>query len=63
MENLDILLQATKNSAQIAGLSDVGEIKPGMKADLILVDGDPVAELSAMYVPPVQVWKNGIARK
>ena len=63
MENMDILLQATKNSAQIAGLSDVGEIKPGMKADLILVDGDPVAELSAMYVPPVQVWKNGIARK
>ena len=63
MDNMDILLQATKNSAQIAGLSDVGEIKPGMKADLILVDGDPVAELSAMYVPPVQVWKNGIARK
>lgn len=63
MENMDILLQATKNSAQIAGLSDVGEIKPGMKADLILVDGDPMAELSAMYVPPVQVWKNGIARK
>lgn len=63
MGNMDILLQATKNSAQIAGLSDVGEIKPGMKADLILVDGDPVAELTAMYVPPVQVWKNGIARK
>lgn len=63
MENLDILLQATRNSALIAGLPDVGEIKPGMKADLILVDGDPVAELSAMYVPPVQVWKNGIARK
>lgn len=41
----------------------MGEIKPGMKADLILVDGDPVVELSAMYVPPVQVWKNGIARK
>ena len=23
----------------------------------------PAADLSAMYVPPVQVWKNGIARK
>lgn len=63
MENLDILLQATKNSALIAGLPDVGEIKAGMKADLILVAGDPAADLSAMYVPPVQVWKNGIARK
>lgn len=63
MENLDILLQATRNSALIAGLPDVGEIKVGMKADLILVAGDPAADLSAMYVPPVQVWKNGIARK
>ena len=63
MENMDILLQATKNSALIAGLPDVGEIKAGMKADLILVAGDPAADLSAMYVPPVQVWKNGIARK
>lgn len=63
MDNLDILLQATKNNAQIAGLKDVGEIKTGMKADLVLVDGDPVEDLSAMYTPPVQVWKNGIARK
>lgn len=63
MENVDILLQATRNSAFIAGLTDRGEIKPGMKADLILVDGDPVEDLSVMYTPPVQVWKNGIARK
>ena len=60
MENVDILLQATKWSAQIAGISDkVGEIKKGMQADLILVDGDPEKELSVMYKPPVQVWKKG----
>lgn len=63
MSNLDILLQATRNSALIAGLTDVGEIAAGMKADLILVDGDPTENLAAMYVPPVQVWKNGIACK
>ena len=60
MENVDILLQATKWSAQIAGISDkVGEIKKGMQADLILVDGDPEKELSIMYKPLVQVWKKG----
>lgn len=61
MTNLDILLQATRNNARIAGIDHrVGAIEPGLKADLILVDGDPVEDLSAMYVPPVQVWKNGI---
>ena len=60
MENLDIILQATKINARIAGLSDtVGEIKPGLKGDLILVDGNPAEDLSAMYVPPARVWKNG----
>ena len=63
MTNEDILLQATKNNAMIAGLTDRGEIREGMKVDLVLVDGDPVADISAMYTPPVQVWKNGIARK
>lgn len=62
MENLDILLQATRNSAQIAGIDHkVGAIKPGLRADLILVDGDPTEDISTMYVPPVQVWKNGIS--
>ena len=60
MENVDILLQATKWSAQIAGVHDrVGEIKAGMQADLILVDKDPVKDLSVMYRPPAKVWKKG----
>jgi imidazolonepropionase-like amidohydrolase len=63
MDNLDILLQATVNSAKIAGIDDVGEIKPGMKANLILVDGDPVEDLAVMYQAPTQVWKNGISQK
>ena len=60
MENVDILLQATKWRAQIAGIQErVGEIKAGMQADLILVEGDPVRDLSVMYQPPVKVWKKG----
>lgn len=60
MDNLDILLQATVYSAKIAKLDQVGEIKPGLQADLILVDGDPVRDLSVMYQPPLKVWKKGI---
>ncbi len=60
MENVDILLQATKYSAEIAGISEkVGEIKKGLQADLVLVDGDPVKDLSVMYQRPEKVWKKG----
>lgn len=60
MENLDILLQATKYSAQIAGISHrVGEIKNGLAADLVLVNGDPAADISVLYSGPEKVWKNG----
>ena len=60
MSNIDLLLQATKYSAKIAGLSDVtGEIKEGLCADLILVDGRPDEDISVMYRRPEMVWVNG----
>lgn len=60
MEDLDILLQATKINAEIAGISDsVGEIKAGLKANLILVDGKPDQDISVMYQKPCKVWKSG----
>lgn len=61
MTNTDILLQATKYSAEIAGIADrVGDIRPGLRADLILVNGDPVEDISVMYAPPASVWKSGV---
>ena len=60
MKNIDILLQATKYSAEILGLSDeIGEIRSGLQADLILVDGNPDQNISVMYHLPDQVWKDG----
>lgn len=60
MQDEDILLQATKNSAEIAGICDqVGEIRPGLTADLILVDGKPDQDISVMYGKPAKVWKKG----
>lgn len=61
MNNIDILLQATKNSAFIAGLENVtGEIKQGLQADLILVDGNPDEKIDVMYEKPRMVFKGGV---
>ena len=36
---------ATANAALALGLPDVGTIRPGAAADLVLVDGDPSADI------------------
>ena len=60
MADLDILLQATKISAEIAMIGDqVGEVKPGMCADLLVVDGKPDEDISALYKKPAMVFKDG----
>lgn len=60
MKNIDMLLQATKYSAKICGLEAVtGEIKEGLAADLILVEGNPDEDISVMYKKPERVWISG----
>ena len=60
MSNVDMLLQATKNSAFICGLENVtGQIKSGLAADLLLVDGNPDEDISAMYKRPEMVFRQG----
>lgn len=61
MKDIDILLQATRNNAEIAGIDDMtGQIREGLNADLILVDGRPDIDISAMYKRPEKVWKHGV---
>ena len=58
--NIDILKQATINSAKLMMLDDqIGSIKVGKCADLIVVNGDPVEDISLMYTPPAHVFKDG----
>lgn len=60
MENVDILLQATKYSAEILGIDDtVGTVDVGKTANLILVNGNPLEDFSVMYRKPSVVLKNG----
>ncbi len=54
------LRAATAAPAKVFGLSDRGRIAPGLRADLILVDGDPTRDITATRAIAT-VWKNGYA--
>ena len=54
------LSAATATPAARFGLSDRGRIAPGLRADLVLVDGDPTKEIRQTRAI-VGVWKRGIA--
>jgi imidazolonepropionase-like amidohydrolase len=54
------LQAATVNAADLLGLqADVGTIEPGRRADLIAVDGDPLADVTVLKRVPF-VMKDGI---
>lgn len=46
MTPLDALIAGTANGAALLDLPEHGHIKPGMRADLLLVDGDPTADIA-----------------
>ena len=49
MSPADAIRMSTVNAAELLGWSDqVGAIKPGLYADLIAVDGDPLADVSEL---------------
>lgn len=52
------LAAATSLPAKRFGLDDRGRIAPGMRADLLLVDGDPGRDITATRAI-AGVWKNG----
>ena len=61
MSDKDLLIQATTVSAEIAFRDKVtGSVKAGLKADLVLADGNPDEDISCLYRKPIVVWKNGV---
>ena len=54
----DALAAATSVPARRFKLADRGRIAPGMRADLLLVDGDPIADITTTRAI-AGIWKNG----
>jgi imidazolonepropionase-like amidohydrolase len=55
----EALTAATSAPARAFGLTDRGRISPGLRADLVLVEGDPTAEIVGTR-RIVMVWKRGV---
>jgi imidazolonepropionase-like amidohydrolase len=46
---MDAIMGATSINAEAMGLADrIGSLAPGMEADLIAVDGDPLTDITAL---------------
>lgn len=57
---VEALRAATSRPADAFRLADRGRVRPGLRADLVLVEGDPTADILATRAI-VGVWKGGIA--
>jgi imidazolonepropionase-like amidohydrolase len=55
----DAIASATELPARYFGLPDRGAIRPGLRADLLLVDGDPLADIAATRAIR-RVWCAGV---
>lgn len=58
MKPLDALAAATSVPAEVFGLEDRGRIAPGLRADLLLVNGDPGEDITATR-DIAGIWKFG----
>jgi len=55
---IEALVAATSAPAKAFGLPDRGRIAPGLRADLLLLDGDPTRDITATRAI-FAIWKNG----
>ena len=56
---IEALTAATSTPAEVFGLRDRGRIKPGLRADLLLVTGDPTVDIATTRNVS-RVWKAGV---
>lgn len=55
---VESLIGATSGPADVFGLDDRGRIAPGLRADLVLVEGDPTTDIGAT-ARIRQIWRGG----
>ena len=55
------LVATTKTAAELMGLDrDLGTVDVGKRADVVLVEGDPLSDLATLGARVRQVWKDGV---
>ncbi len=59
MTPMDAIVAGTTGAAELLGLSDVGRVAEGARADLVLVEGDPLAQIDRLE-RPAGVIKGGV---
>jgi len=59
LEPIDALAAATSAPAAAWGFTDRGRIAPGLRADLVLVQGDPTVNIKATRKIQ-RIWKAGV---
>jgi imidazolonepropionase-like amidohydrolase len=55
-----VLAAATAEPARVFGLADRGRVAAGQRADLVLVSGDPLTDITATRAIE-RIWRGGIA--
>ncbi|MEV0972989.1 amidohydrolase family protein [Microtetraspora glauca] len=58
----EALAAATSVPARHFGLADRGHVAPGRRADLLLVDGDPTRDITAIAAI-AEVWRRGVRQR
>ncbi|MGE7777225.1 amidohydrolase family protein [Chitinophaga sp. NPDC101104] len=58
MNAAEVIHAATLNSANVCGQYDRGRVRPGMRADLLLLGADPLQDLRVLF-RPLQVFLKG----
>jgi adenine deaminase len=56
---LEVIQHATSNGAKLLGLPNTGVVRAGFKADLAIVDGNPLHNLKVLYGTGIEVAENG----
>jgi imidazolonepropionase-like amidohydrolase len=62
LSTLEALLAATLRPARYFGLTDRGAIEPGLRADLILIEDDPLQDIRATRAIS-RIWCGGVAHE
>ena len=56
---LEVIQHATSNGAKLLGLTNTGVVRPGFKADLLIVDGNPLHNFKVLYATGVETAVDG----